>query len=423
MRNAASDDDLPVVAFVFRERSFNVLELARAAAGVCRLAWVLDSGSRIVETDVRLLERFGETIDVAGLADDAAAAAIAKCRPAGILAFADNLLVRTARVAEHLGLPFYSPAVAARLTDKVAQREALRSSGLAVPWFAPVPAAGDGAAWSAFLAEAVFPAVLKPRLGEASKNTVPVSSAEDLERVLDEMFDDARERPPMVLEEFMLDLPGAGGPGFASYASAESFVSAGRIQHLAVTGRTPQLPPFRETGAIVPCALAPADQTRLLELASAAITALGVTIGSLHTEVKLTPDGPRIIEVNGRIGGIVDVVEGAMGVDPRRLAFEVALGREPAIPAKPAIDGVAYLLCLYAPEGARRVVSASGLDTLRTAVPGIAEVEFNSSATHSLDWREGSDTRVVNVRGVAADLDEVRHLMALLPEAVELRVE
>ena len=43
----------------------------------------------------------------------------------------------------------------------------------------------------------------------------------------------------------------------------------------------------------------------MLDIASMAIKALGVRVGFLHTEIKLTPDGPRIIEVNGRLGGSV----------------------------------------------------------------------------------------------------------------------
>ena len=51
----------------------------------------------------------------------------------------------------------------------------------------------------------------------------------------------------------------------------------------------------------------------MLQLATG-IEALGVSTGCLHTEVKFTPDGPEIIEVNGRVGGgVPEMLERAAG--------------------------------------------------------------------------------------------------------------
>ncbi len=75
------------------------------------------------------------------------------------------------------------------------------------------------------------------------------------------------------------------------------------MTHLAITGRFPLAPPFRETGFFIPASIAPGQQAELLDLAGETLRALGLEVGAAHTEIKLTSEGPRVIEVNGRIGG------------------------------------------------------------------------------------------------------------------------
>jgi len=61
------------------------------------------------------------------------------------------------------------------------------------------------------------------------------------------------------------------------------------------------------------------------DLATAATKALRVRTGFLHTEIKVTPSGPRVIEVNGRLGGgLPNLLQQAAGFDLLR-----ALGRDP----------------------------------------------------------------------------------------------
>ena len=118
----------------------------------------------------------------------------------------------------------------------------------------------------------------------------------------------------MVLEGYLADDPGWSDDDVAGYVSVESVVAGGVISHLALTGRFELAANFRETGFFIPAALSAAEQDEVLGLASAAIEALGVEIGCLHTEVKFTPEGLRVIEVNGRVGGgVPEMIERAAG--------------------------------------------------------------------------------------------------------------
>jgi len=115
---------------------------------------------------------------------------------------------------------------------------------------------------------------------------------------------------------------------FADYVSVESLVAYGEISHLAVTGRFPLARPFRETGMFIPADLPQAQQAVVLEVATAALRALGVQTGCFHTEIKLTPSGPRVIEVNGRLGGgVPDMLFQASGVSLLPLPFALSASK------------------------------------------------------------------------------------------------
>lgn len=421
-RQRAGARGLPRVAFVFRPRSFSPLVLPSAAAGVCELVWVIDTSDPEVVAMGPLLSRLGATVDVAGLPVEDAASAIARSNPDGILALADNRLEWTAQIAARLDLPFMSPQAAARATDKYLQRIALREAGLPGPDFHRVPALADSDGWARLAALARFPAVLKPRRSEASHDTLAVDSPLGAHAALAEMFGGAPEQlPAMVLEEFLVAAPGAGGEGFASYVSVESVASAGSLSHVAISGRTPLAEPFRETGAFVPAAIGADEAGAVLALATAAAEAVGITTGCLHTEIQLTPDGPRVIEVNGRIGGIPGVIATATGVDLRAIAMRVALGERVVFETLPPTSGVGFRLDRYADVPAGRLLAVEGTDALG-ADPHVDEVVLNRAPGQRIDWREGTDGRVLTIGGHADDHDHLRRIAARLASEVTIAV-
>jgi biotin carboxylase len=395
------------LAFVYHPRSFATMAISRAAEGVCDLIWVIDRERGETAMMERLLRRIGEVVDVTGLSPRAAADRVAAARPDGILALHDSLLPWTADVAEHLGLPFHSPATARRLSDKRAQREALAAAGIAVPRCLPVPPAGDRVALQALLGAATFPAVLKPRVSDSSRNTLLVRDRRELRAALDDVARHApADRGALQLEEYLRDRPGAPtGDAFAEYVSVESVVLGGAVTHLAVTGRFPLAPPFRETGLFIPAALPDDERAAVLDLAADAAVALGARRGVLHTEIKLTPDGPRVIEVNGRIGGDVpEMLRAAAGLELMPIALCAALGTQEAVAPLPRTRGVAFTLLRQLAQEHDRLAAVDGLDGLR-ALPGVHQVTLNRGPGSGVDWRAGTDEAIFTVHGLAADHD------------------
>ncbi len=416
-----SHGNLPRLAFVYHPRSFPTMAIKEAAEGVCELIWVIDSNDPEIGSMARLLGRLGDLVDIAGLSLEEAATAVAGARPDGILALADSLLVWTARVAAILELPFMSPDVAARLTDKYTQRVALREGGLPVPGYWQVPESGDRVAWEVFAKEASFPAVLKPRRGEGSRDTVRVDSLQELQAAVAASPDPAGSAPDeLVLEEYLRDRPEAAGADFADYVSVESIVSAGRISHLAITGRFPPAEPFRETGFFIPAAFNEVQCAAIADVASAAVAAIGISVGALHTEIKLTPDGPRVIELNGRIGGgVPEMLADATGVQLLPIALRLALGQQVVFERMPACTQVAYLLYVQAPLAMTTIREVVGLKRLR-ALPGVDEVILNRGPGQSVDWRAGNHGHVFSVRGAVPDYETLRSLERYATVEVEI---
>jgi hypothetical protein len=104
-------------------------------------------------------------------------------------------------------------------------------------------------------------------------------------------------------------------------------MAAGEPVVLAVTGKLPLLPPFREPGQFWPSHLIPAERSDVCEFVRRALRALDVEVGAFHVEVKLCVDGPHLIEVNGRIGGFIpELLSAGAGIDLIELAARAALG-------------------------------------------------------------------------------------------------
>ena len=408
------------LAFVYHPFSFGALDLAAAAAGVCELIWVLDSSMADVKLMSNLLRRLGTVVDVVGISAQEAAAKIAPHSPDGILCLSDSLLEWTAEVAERLGLRFHTPELAARLTDKYRQPRALAAGGVPAPEAWPVPGDGDRVAWEELAAAARFPAVLKPRRGEGSRDVVPVDSVDQLRTRVAEL--DAPRSRDWVVQRYLPDRGGDVGE-FADYVSVESIVNAGVPSHLAITGRTPVVPPFRESGFFIPAALEHDERDAVLALASRAIEALGVVTGTLHTEIKLTPEGPCVIEVNGRLGGGTSAMLASVtDVELLPLALRLALGESITFNELLRPRGVAFVLYVHAPAEMRRIVAVEGLEQLR-ADPYVDQVILNRGPNQRVDWRDGSWGHVFAVHGTTPDHAQLAALARRIREQTRVRGE
>lgn len=403
------------VAVLHHPRSFFPLDLREAVGDAAELLWVLVDHADDDLWTRRLLRRLGTVVEISSGDLDAAALQLGDHHPDGIVTFVDDNLVIAAELAARLGLTYHSAAVARTVASKWRQREALKAAGVAGPPFWALPAGLSDAELSSRADEVQFPVVLKPAAGSGSRGILAIAGPADLV---------AAYRPDIdqIAEAYLEDDP-RRDDRFASYLSVETVVSHAVNHHVAVTGRFPLAEPFRETGNFIPAAVDPALRGSLFALADAAIAALGITTGVLHIEIKLTPDGPQILEVNGRLGGRPPfVLLGVSEVNLFRVACEVALDQPVALNGPVSCRGVAYWRMVQPPLDARRVRDVAGLDELQAA-PFVDTVRLTHAAGDDVDWREGTDGQVVIIRGHVDDLDSLAEAIASIDRTVTIEYE
>lgn len=391
---------MPRLAVVYDEGSVTAGEIAVGLSKLGTVAFAVVESEHTNE-HLPLLRELGEV-----LAPDAAA--LRAFGPDAVLTFSERQLRATAELTAELGLPGHDPETARLVTDKAAQRRRLRESGVDAVLVHELTTPGDwrdAAAW--------LPLVLKPARGEGSRDTVMVTDEPAGQRFVAGWFD-RRPGECLLAEEF---LRGRASAPFGDYVSVESAVAHGEVSTIAVTGKFPLIPPFRELGHLWPSHLGPAEEDAVVALASAAVRALGVRTGITHTEIKLTDAGPRIIEVNGRLGGLLNPLSTrAVGLDLVEVAGRLALGEQPKItPVRP--DGVHFLYYNPAPPFPCRLDGIQGVRDLR-ALPGITA--YQPFVRRGAELGGGvMTTRIDMICGRADNHDE---MFAVLRKALETLV-
>jgi biotin carboxylase len=394
------------------------MQLTAAAAGLCELLWMIDGSLPEMREMTELLNRFGPVVDVAGLSVDQILQELSPpYEPDGIVTYLDANMATFAAVAETLGLPFHTPATSLALTDKADQRRVLADAGLAMPACFVLSGKETDEDLTDVEAKVGWPAVLKPRSAQGSRYTFLVNDDSHLRQYLGSL---GTQRPDMVLERYLADDTSRGGEPFADYVSVESVVAHGVISHLALTGRFPLAENFRETGFFIPADVNSDDQSAVLALATSAIEALGVTTGCLHTEIKFTPEGPRVIEVNGRVGGgVPEMLDRAAGVKLIELTLRVALGEQVKVDGPVATERIGYRFFLQPPAVSATVASISGVDVVSDH-PGVDSITVHQGPGAVLDWKDGSRNHIMAVVGSAQDYDELRAVNELLRDEVKV---
>jgi S-sulfo-L-cysteine synthase (3-phospho-L-serine-dependent) len=331
--------------------------------------------------------------DPAATARAAAAVRARVGRPDGILTFSDSALLATARLARALGLPFLSPRVAGAAVDKREQRLACARAGLPVPEWrdadGPDAAAAAVGEWGR--------AVVKPANRAAGVAVRLARTEAEARRAWREAADALRPGGRVLVERWL------EGPE----VSVESIAVGGRQRAVCVTDKvTTAGPHFVEVGHAVPSALAGGERDAVERVALAACDAIGLSWGACHTELKLTADGPAIVEVNARMAGdcIPDLAALALGVDLYELLGRQALGEEltpeDLLPTRDS--GAAIHFALGSPgvlEGATSPMEAG-------PPPWLVELSVTSPPGHPLEAPRSNGDRIGYAIATAATSPE-----------------
>lgn len=403
------------LAVAYEQGSAGPAELAAAARAIgVEPVLVVDSASAHVAAVLPALGRRFTLVDTAGKSTAEAAAEVVATGVRGVVTFSDLCLPIAAAVAERLGTPhWHSAAVTAVLQDKAAQREAFAARGLDVVRHAVITSESDvdGA-----IAVTGLPAVLKPAGGTGGLRVTGVESLAGARETARRFLPEG----PLVAEELLVGDPGVAGPEFGDYVSVEAAVHEGRVFTLGVVGKLPLAEPFRERGFFLPSTVDPGTTARVVAVAGAAVLALGIRTGIVHTELKLTAAGPRLIEVNGRAGGHVpDLFDRAFGYSVVEAAFRLALGEAPTLPER-AGTGVTYQYVFLPPADATAVEEVDGLAGLHE-LAGVDLVDVRVRPGHEVVWHDGAFSRLGKVYGRVPDHSALTDLVLRIEDTAKFR--
>lgn len=218
-----------------------------------------------------------------------------------VIAVDDEGAVAAALASQALGLR-HSPPGAVRLTrDKAAMRRAFERAEVAQPRFAVVEGGSRDAVRRAAAAIG-GPVVVKPCSLSGSRGVIradapdeAASAAERISRILVEAGEDAGA--PLLVEAFV------PGPEVA----VEGICSNGVLETITIFDKPDPLdgPYFEETLYLAPSSLPSAEQAEVTGATARAVSALGLTDGPVHAELRLGGShGPVVLEVAARtIGG------------------------------------------------------------------------------------------------------------------------
>jgi biotin carboxylase len=310
-----------------------------------------------------------------------------------VISLTESGLVPAALVNDDLGLAGNSLNTTKLLKNKWEMRQHLNALGVSS---VAARLGKDEKDLLAFVRDYGLPAIVKPTDESGSYGVMRVNELKDIASTWDRIG-------KLGLSCFLMEEYLEG-----KEISVETFSFNGKHLVLAVTDKL-TLPNFVEQGHSVPAKLADGEYEEVVCCVTQFLETVGLQNGAAHTEIKLTPKGPRIVESHNRVGGdkINELVKIACGIDMISLTFEWALGRCEALNPPPALQAGAAVRFFVPQPGT--VTQIDGLEEVRNG-DGVVELE--------LDLKVGSQ-----VRSIAESLDRSGHLLvqgANVDEAVTL---
>lgn len=297
--------------------------------------------------------------------------AAAAVRPFDAIVGVDDASTELAtRLSEALALPHNPVAAAAAARDKYKMRRIWDEHDVPIPRFA-LRSFEDDLVREA--ARTVFPCVVKPLTLSASRGVMRANDERQflgavrrLEAILrsPDLAQEGEASRHLLVESFV--------PG--REVALEGLLSQGRLHVLALFDKPDPLdgPFFEETIYVTPSRLPTAEQSSIAACAAHAAAAMGLADGPVHAELRVGPDGPRVIELAARsIGGLCSrTLQFGTGLSLEELILRQAL-RLP-IPTFERAGGATGVMMLPVPRaGVLREVR--GIERALD-VPGIEDV-------------------------------------------------
>lgn len=246
----------------------------------------------------------------------------------GIMTLATDMPMRSvAAVAKEMNLIGIDADTAFKATNKVEMRRALQSCGVPIPKFFKVTNEEE---YIEVVKQFNVPFIVKPADSSGSRGIFEVIDITDKQLIKEAYYycKPFSRVGDVVVEEYM------SGPE----VSVETLSIDGVCHVIQITDKiTTGAPHYVEMGHSQPSRHSKEISEKISKVAKAANKALGITNGPSHTEIIVTSEGPKIVEVGARLGGdniTTHLVPLSTGVDMVECCIKIALGEKPDIKPK-----------------------------------------------------------------------------------------
>lgn len=326
----------------------------------------------------------------------------------GIMTLASDMPMRSvAFVAKKLGLVGISEQTALNATNKAVMRQCLKEHGVPIPEFYKVSSKEQYEdALSVFRNKGIR-CIVKPADNSGSRGIeliADINNAQETGTAYEYSKNNSR-CGDVVVEEYME----------GAEVSVETLSIGGECHVIQITDKlTTGAPFFVEMGHSEPSMLPDEIKKRIAEVARSAVNAIGITDGPSHTEIKVTQDGPKIVELGARLGGdniTTHLVPLSTGVDMVECCIRIALGEKPDLEKK--FDKGSAIRYLKSDIG--EIQGISGIDEARK-VPGVKQV----SIVHGVGDRARKIKNSVDRIGfVIAQADSPENAVSICEDAMQ----
>lgn len=285
----------------------------------------------------------------------------------GVMSFFEFTILQTAHVARMLNLPALSVESAHKARNKFLMREAFAKSGVPIPAYRECAGLEDA---MRVADEMGYPNVIKSVNLAGSHTVYKNNSRTDLKNNYEYIQNyhipfGMKKIDTLLIEEYM------NGQEF----SVETAYQNGRHNIVAFTRKEVEGDnSFVEIGHVIPGLEDQRLEEEIHDVVVKGIDALGIDCGVTHTEIKVTEDGPKLVEINARLGGdhIPELVEMATGVDLWDIALSIALSEKADLTLKKECGAAIH----YVTADPGTVVAIDGIEEARN-VNGVGEVHMN----------------------------------------------
>ena len=301
----------------------------------------------------------------------------------GIMTLASDMPMRTvAVVAKEMGLVGIDEETALKATNKAIMRQCLLEHNVPIPKFFKV---SNEAEYKSAIKQFKTSFIVKPADNSGSRGIFLIERLDD-EKTIEQAYRYSKgfsRNGDVVVEEYM----------DGEEVSVETLSVDGVCHVIQVTDKlTTGAPHFVEMGHSQPTKNSAGVAEKIREVAKMAVNAIGIKNGPSHTEIMVTKEGPKIVELGARLGGdciTTHLVPLSTGINMVENCILIALGYPPNLTAK-FEKGSAIR---YIPSYKGVLKEVSNVDEGKQ-VPGVQEISFVKEVGETLTDIESSTSRI-----------------------------